>query len=493
MRFFPGTRWLRGSVWIAVLGVGWAAGLRSAPSVADPDVPASPAVAARRTPLVRLIERVAPSVVDITSLKRAGGNQFAITQGTGSILHESGYIITNCHVIDAGVRSFVTLNDGRTYPFRVVARLPYEDLALIKIEAGDPLRPVRLGRSHDLMLGEDVLAIGNPHGLSHTVAPGIISGLNRATGPTAAALQKGMIQTNAAVNPGNSGGPLFNALGEMIGIISRKKTDAENISFAITVDRLREVFPELMSVQQRYGFVLGMDVDTLAEPVKVTRVEGGSPAAAAEVCVGDQVLQAGEMTVRHGLDFYIALVDHRPGQPFPLKLHRDGKAISVTATLGRFAPQQPVTPKGLRNGLQFAVYPGSWDKLPNFDKLKPLARGVCNKFSHAVYPKAQEYFGLRFTGFLEVPADGLYFFYTSSDDGSRLRIGDRLVVDNDGLHATAEMGGLIRLSGGLYPIEVTFFEKTGEEELKVFYEGPRLPKREIPPEALFFKPAPQQR
>jgi len=454
-----------------------------APSPAE-----STAKMSRRTPLVELIERVAPSVVDITSFSHSGDNQVHISQGTGSILHESGYIITNSHVVSIQGQSIATLSNGMTYPARVVAKLPYEDLALIKIDVKGPLKPVRLGRSNDLMLGEDVLAVGNPHGLRHTVAPGIVSGLNRPAGLSAAAMQQGMIQTNAAVNPGNSGGPLFNALGEMIGVISRKKTDAENISFAIGVDRLREVFPELMSVRQRYGFVLGLEVDTLTEPTKVAQVAGGSPAQAAGVQVGDEVLRAGEMTLRHGLDFYLAMIGCKAGEPFSLKLRRNGKIVSVKPTLGTFTPQQPVNPEGLENGLQFAVYSGSWDKLPDFAGLEPIATGVSNKFSQAVYPEAKEHFGLKFTGFVKVPADGLYFFYTSSDDGSRLSIGDQLVVDNDGLHPPAEMGGLIRLRAGLYPITVTFFEKTGGEELKVFYEGPKLTKQEIPPQALFFKP-----
>jgi len=445
------------------------------------------AAKARRTPLVKLIERVAPSVVDITTIKPIGNGRAVINHGTGSILHETGYVITNNHVVSHAARSQVTLSDGKIYPFRIVAKLPYEDLALIKIDAKEPLRPVRLGRSNDLMLGEDVLAVGNSHGLGHTVTPGIVSGLNRPTGPAAASLRTGMIQTNAAVNPGNSGGPLFNALGEMIGVITLKAT-GENISFAIAVDRLREVFPELMSIEQRYGFVLGMEVNTLGKAVKVTRVAKGSPAHAAGVHVGDEVLGAGKMTIHHGLDFYLSLIGQQVGRQFPLKLRRNSKRVNVIAKLGKFIVPPPVKADGLKKGVNFSVYAGSWDKLPDFDKIKPVAAGISNKFSHAVLANMKDNFALKFTGLVKVPADGLYVFYTSSDDGSRLYIGEKLVVDNDGLHGVMEMGGLIRLSKGLYPITVTFFEKTGGEELKVFFEGPGLPKREIPPAALFHRP-----
>jgi len=455
---------------------------------AQPSSKEAASAKARRTPLVKLIERVAPSVVDITTIKPLGDGRAVINHGTGSILHETGYVITNNHVVSPGAHSRVTLSDGQVYPYRIVAKLPYEDLALIKIDAKESLRPVRLGRSNDLMLGEDVLAVGNSHGLGHTITPGIVSGLNRPTGPSAAARRTGMIQTNAAINPGNSGGPLFNALGEMIGVVSLKAT-GENISFAIAVDRLREVFPELMSIEQRYGFVLGMEVDTLGKTVRVTRVAKGSPAQKAGVRAGDEVLGAGKMTIHHGLDFYLSLIGQQVARQFPLKLRRGGRRVNVTAKLRKFIVPPPVKADGLKKGVQFSVYAGSWNKLPDFDKIKPIAAGIASMFSHAVVPQMKDNFALRFTGLVKIPADGLYVFYTSSDDGSRLYIDRKLVVENDGLHGVMEMGGLIRLNKGMYPITVTFFEKTGGEELKVFFEGPRLPKREIPPAALFLRPA----
>jgi len=248
------------------------------------------------------------------------------------------------------------------------------------------------------------------------------------------------------------------------------------------------VFPELMSIEQRYGFVLGMEVDTLGKAVRVTRVANGSPAQKAGVRVGDEVVGAGKMTIHHGLDFYLSLIGQQVGRQFPLKLRRGGKGVNVTAKLGKFVVPSPVKADGLKKGVSFSVYAGSWDKLPDFDKIKPIAAGVASHFSHAVFPQLKDNFALRFTGLVKVPADGLYVFYTSSDDGSRLYIGEKLVVDNDGLHGVMEMGGLIRLNKGLYPITVTFFEKTGGEELKVFFEGPRLPRQEIPPAALFLRP-----
>ena len=492
MRFQTCRSVLRGGVLIAAVVLG-AAGRGGAAEPASALTEAgSAARISRRTPLVELVERVLPSVVSLSTLVRRPDGNITAIQGTGSILHESGYIVTNHHVLKQKSATRVTLSDGSTYGYGIVAALPYEDLALIKIGAKGPLQPVRLGRSDDLMLGEDVLVIGNSRGLTHSVAPGIVSGLDR---PVGVSPTSGTIQTDAAVNPGNSGGPLFNALGELIGVIEQKM-DADNISFAIAVDRLREVFPEMMSPSERFALVLGLEVDTMTEPPTVTKVAPDSPACAAGVQIGDEVLRAGKFAVGDGLDFYMALAGCGAGEPFPLELKRDGKVVSVSPTLAAYRPPEPVKPEGLEKGLQFAAYTGRWSALPEFDKLEPAAAGTCEKFSEAVYPENKKEkddvddFALKVTGFVRVPADGLYFFYANSDDGSRLYIGDRLVVDNDLPHPPLELGGQIRLKAGLYPITVTFFERDGAEVLEIAYEGPNLEKQEIPPEALFFSPPP---
>lgn len=448
---------------------------------------------ARRTPLVELIERVMPSVACIDTREKSAPGTAKFGSGTGVVLHESGYLITNHHVVVDAVANRVTLADGRASAFRIIAALPHEDLALVRINVQQPVTPVPLGRSHDLMLGEEVLTIGNSHGLGSTVSPGIVSGLDRVRISTASRT----IQTTAAVNPGNSGGPLFNSLGEMIGIITRSKAEAENIGYAIPVDRLREVFPQMLSPEERFGLVLGIEVDTMTEPARVTHVAPQSPAAKVGVRVGDQIAGAGKLAVHSGLDFYMSLADYRPEMPFPLEIKREDKLVSVSPTLQAYDPPDPVPAEGLDPGLQFAVYRGHWNELPDFDRLEPVATGTCNKFSHAIYPenaagvKQKEEYGLRLTGFVKVPDEGVYLFYTRSDDGSRLYIHDRLVVDNDRPHPVALMGGLVRLKAGLHPIKVTFFERTEAELLEVAWEGPGVPRQEIPPDALFFKPQEQ--
>jgi hypothetical protein len=242
---------------------------------------------------------------------------------------------------------------------------------------------------------------------------------------------------------------------------------------------------------------LGIDVDTMTEPARVTHVAPESPAAKAGVQVDDQIVRAGNLAVHNGLDFYMSLVGYSANTAFPLEIKRDDKLVRVSPTLQAYDPPDSVPAEGLEPGLQFTLYRGHWNELPDFDRLEPVAAGTCNKFSHAIYPEnaegvqQKEGYGLKFTGLVKVPAEGVYLFYTRSDDGSRLYIHDRLVVDNDRPHPSALMGGLIRLTAGLHPIRVTFFERTEAELLEVAWEGPGLARQEIPPDALFFKPVAQ--
>jgi alpha-L-fucosidase len=167
---------------------------------------------------------------------------------------------------------------------------------------------------------------------------------------------------------------------------------------------------------------------------------------------------------------------------------RNGKPVSGVAQ-GEFTKVEPrpaSKPENLDVGLRYDYYEGDWDSLPNFSSLKPVQEGSVRDFDVSVR-KEKEYFGLEYTGFISIPEDGVYGFFTDSDDGSRLYIGDTLVVDNDGLHGLAERKGVIALAAGLHPIRVTFFQKTGGVDLRVYYQGPNIAKRSIPDEVLFHK------
>jgi alpha-L-fucosidase len=167
---------------------------------------------------------------------------------------------------------------------------------------------------------------------------------------------------------------------------------------------------------------------------------------------------------------------------------RDGKPVSdtVQARFTRVKPRPAVKVEGLAQGLRYAYFEGDWDRLPDFSTLKPVKEGVLPNFVFT--PRNQpERFGFEYSGFIRVPEDGVYAFYTDSDDGSRLYVDDVLVVDNDGLHGMREERGEIALAAGLHPVRVIFFEKTGNEDLKVYYKGPKLEKQLIPDASLFHK------
>ncbi len=327
-------------------------------------------MAARRTPVVEVFEGNRDAVVNISSKEivtqrdpfgfdsifqdffdapggppgmggggGGGGRQFTRTSvGSGFVIHPDGFIVTNAHVVAQTAERKAIFSDGKEYDAQIVAFDTERDLAILKIQADKPLPVIKLGRSNDLMIGETVIAIGNPVGLQNTVTAGVISATDRQLDFAQGQSLKGLIQTDASINRGNSGGPLLNVLGELIGVNSAIRNDARNIGFAIPVDQLREELPELLDVERRNRVNDGLDVDTLGQP-RITHVEADSPAAKAGVRVGDVVQSVDGKPVHEGIDYAIALLGARAQQSIDLGLTRDGKTINAKLTLdGRPMP-----------------------------------------------------------------------------------------------------------------------------------------------------------
>jgi len=462
----------------------------SQPPKADPA--GSTAIAAdspRRTETVRLIAKCSPAVVAIRNLvpdEKPG--TFRIASGSGSIIHPSGFILTNYHVVRTFVRAEVILADGRILPYQVISAFPPDDLALIKVQVPEPLQTLPLGRSHDLLLGEPTLVLGNPDGLVQSASTGVVSGLSRVVS-TQDAFLPSMIQTTAAINGGNSGGPLINALGEQIGLITSKNQNADNIGFAIAVDRIREQFPLMVAAEQRSDFYLGLEIKMLTASATVQSVADGSPAARADIRPGDIVTRVSGQSISCGTDFHLAMIGRKAGERLSMQLESDGKERQVELALDNLPAIATVSDDGLVAGLDFSVFTGSWQKLPDFETMTPTEKGTAAKPGLAAFGDGKDGFGLRFEGFVKLTADGLYAFFTKSDDGSQLRIGDRLVVDNDGQHPAREAAGLIRMKAGIYPFDLRFFEGQGQEFLQVSIEGPGLTKQEIPETMFLRRPA----
>ena len=238
----------------------------TSPIPARAQAPASPP-SPRRTATVELAARAELSVVAIYA---EGNGQ--TNSGSGSIISPHGYILTNDHVVRnrAGVVLFA---DGGVRPFRVVGRAPEKDLAIISVPVKKPLPSLPMGRSHDILTGEPILVAGNPGGRGIVFSSGIVSSPRMMLdAPNALVMRQfpndtrdRFIQFDAASNPGNSGGPLINAEGDQIGVVSASDRAAENINYAIPIDRLREWLPRMVSPEAKGNFFIGIECDPFAD------------------------------------------------------------------------------------------------------------------------------------------------------------------------------------------------------------------------------------
>jgi S1-C subfamily serine protease len=253
--------------------------------------------------------------------------------GSGVIVHASGYIVTNHHVVGDDARSitvqFDTTVDGSTekdekgavvsrrFPAKLLSTSREQDLALLKVDSELALTTVRMGTSSDLILGERVIAIGNPLGQRLTVSSGIISGLGREISVNAGnnvTLRLGdLIQTDAAINHGNSGGPLLNILGEMIGINTAVNEAAENMGFAIPVDRIEEVLRDQLLAPESARSWYGFDVDD-AGTLCIQHIVPGSPAAQAGMETGYRLLAIDGTPVRNREEYRLARLQLVPNK-----------------------------------------------------------------------------------------------------------------------------------------------------------------------------------
>ena len=305
---------------------------------------------ARNTPAVRAARAVGPAVVGITNktVVRDWFNMPVETEGVGSgvIFKSDGYIVTNNHVIQGAKEITVSLPDGRSFKGKLVGADELTDIAVVKIEATG-LPTAKFGNSDDLVVGEPAIAIGNPMGLEFqgTVTAGVISALNRTLDISERRLK--LIQTDAAISPGNSGGALVNADGEVVGINSAKisASGVEGIGFSIPINTVQEIIDQLLSngyVVRPYLGVGIFDKETAARAgytlnadkgVYVEHLELGGPANQAGVMRGDLILKIDDKETNTVADLRAAVAEHKVGDQVKLVIERDGKKETVTVTL----------------------------------------------------------------------------------------------------------------------------------------------------------------
>jgi S1-C subfamily serine protease len=307
--------------------------------------------------VIRAVDLVAQSVVKIdVSSRDQKGRERGAGSGSGFVFASEGLILTNAHVVGGAHGKgalTVVLPDGRTCDGSTIGADEDTDLAVVKISAG-ALNALRLGSAHTLRQGQLVVAIGNPFGFQHTVTAGVVSATGRALRSRTGRLMNGLIQTDAALNPGNSGGPLVDVRGEVVGINTAVIMPAQGISFAVSADTAHVVIPQLLrdgTVRRSYLGIAGQDVPlprrlvrhhalTTGFGVLITEVVSDTPSSRAGVRDGDIIVGFDGIPVERTDDLHRLLTGERAGVTAPLRVLRGVEVVDL-----RITPAEP-TPKG---------------------------------------------------------------------------------------------------------------------------------------------------
>ena len=343
-------------------------------SSAHAEAAAKPRAVAPRGPFgadekanIALFKSASPSVVNITTLEYARDTfsldimQIPRGKGSGFVWDEQGRIITNFHVIQGANSATITLHDQSTWKAHLVGASPDHDLAVLQIDApNEKLKPIAVGTSRDLAVGQRVYAIGNPFGLDQTLTTGIISALDREIESVTQRKIRGVIQTDAAINPGNSGGPLLDSAGRLIGVnttIYSLSGASAGIGFAIPVDVVNRIVPRLIKdgkferpvLGAQYAQVRRLPELGLNKGVAVLDVTQGGPAGIAglkpfardvfgNVVIGDVIVAIDDRPIENTDELFEALEAHQPGDMVVLTVLRGKKQIRQRLTVKLASP-----------------------------------------------------------------------------------------------------------------------------------------------------------
>jgi Do/DeqQ family serine protease len=324
----------------------------------------------RESPVVRAVRKVSPAVVNISSSyavrKRANpfsgfgmdpffeeffkdffdprfeSRQKSSSLGSGVIIDgKRGLILTNAHVIEKASKIKVVLEDEREFDANIVGADPDSDLAVLQITSPNPLPAIEMGSSDDLMIGETVIAIGNPFGFSHTVTTGVISAVNRSVRSEDMVFHD-FIQIDASINPGNSGGPLLNIDGDLIGINTAIYAKAQGIGFAIPINKAKKIIADLIQFGEVVQAWIGISVQKLdrkladylnipdRKGVVVNAVEPESPARKAGLQEGDIILAIGSKKIASPRDYWSVKKTYAAGDSLKTRIWRDNQVKTVS-------------------------------------------------------------------------------------------------------------------------------------------------------------------
>jgi S1-C subfamily serine protease len=334
----------------------WFAGLALCFGRAGADAAPAPEADVRRDAAVEAVQRVMPSVVNVATetivasrdplenlfreffdpyyRRRQPNTQYSL--GSGVIIDEEGFVLTNFHVVNRASHVWVKLSDGREYECERITGTSFTDVALLKILArnGEKFAAVKFANDDDLLLGETLLALGNPFGLGGSVSRGILSSKSRRPPTENEPLDVlDWLQTDAAINPGNSGGPLINLRGELIGINVAIYREGQGIGFAIPVKRVSAAISEIYSPEVLGSLWFGARVRPGGTPLQVTAVQIESPAGKAGLRAGDLILQMNGRAPRGFIDFNRELMEIKDQHAFSLLIQRGPERRTLTLRL----------------------------------------------------------------------------------------------------------------------------------------------------------------
>jgi len=289
-----------------------------------------------------IYQRTQKGVVEITvttsqSTNPFGGQQTQQAQGSGFVYDSNGRIITNQHVVEGATSISVRFWNGTTYKAELVGSDPSTDLAVVKVDApASVLTPLTLADSNDVAVGDNVVAIGSPFGLENTVTSGIVSALHRQmTSPNNFSIDDS-IQTDAAINHGNSGGPLLNAEAQVIGVNAQIESDSggnDGVGFAIPSNTVKSIVSELISTGKAEHAYLGVSVETVNASVRITEVRNGTPAADAGLQSGDTIVSVDGKRIVSGDGLTSAISTKKPGDTVSITYSRGGQSHTVKIEL----------------------------------------------------------------------------------------------------------------------------------------------------------------
>ena len=330
----------------------------AAPITRAAATPAPPPADIRRDATVEAVQRALPAVVNIRTetiverhdpfeelfqsfwgpRNRRPQTETTYSLGSGVIIDEDGWVMTNFHVVNRATKVFVRLADGKEYEAERIVGTSFTDVALLKIlnSKGEKFSTIKFAADDDLLLGETIIALGNPFGLGGTVTKGILSSKSRRPPAENEPLEvEDWLQTDAAVNPGNSGGPLVNLRGDLIGVNVAVYREGQGISFAIPVRRISAALAEMYSPETLQSLWFGARVNPGQFPLTVASIQSESPAAKAGLRAGDQIVSVNGKIPKRFIEFVRELLDAGTARSVALEIQRGDARQSASVRLVR--------------------------------------------------------------------------------------------------------------------------------------------------------------